>query len=129
MHLYFITRGIKHEVDRFIKELECLYLPFNHQGQSKWLQTSVRPVQLWEVVFPKEQLDTMLTTVFGKHEEFKPTQHKKHEKYLTILRKILGAKKLPKEWAYRPVPLYRQNIECAAIGMKEDYMSADGEGI
>ncbi len=65
MHIDFITRGIKHDVDRFINELSCQYLPYMHKMNAKGelvdkplekgaLQVRVCPLQLWDVSFPKE---------------------------------------------------------------------------
>lgn len=33
MHLYAITRGIKHDVDRFITELQGKYVPMDVKGE------------------------------------------------------------------------------------------------
>jgi len=126
MHIYMMTRGIKQDVDRFITELSSKYLPYKLKGKQQWVQVAVRPIQLWEVVFPQEHRDIMLATLF---EDGKGglTQHKKHQKYVNLMRMGLGVKKIPtvydtKNW----LPLYRDNIEKIGIGMKEDY-KIDGE--
>jgi len=130
MHLYFLTRGIKKEVDDFITQLQGKYLPFvvkeGAAGLEKGnynIQVQVRPIQLWEVVFPREHKDLMLTTCFGPKGR---TQHKKHEKYLAIFRKILGVKKIPEYNGAIQLPINRENMEVAPIGIKEDYNFEDG---
>lgn len=126
MHVYFITRGIKHSVDRFINELSAKYLPFKMQGKDAMLQTSVRPIQLWEVVFPKEHKDIMLTTLFPDGEI---CQHKRHKKFLALIRRALGKDVKPiGEWdkTKGAMPLYRAHTEFAAIGIKEDRDLDDG---
>lgn len=120
MHAYFITRGIKHAVDRWIKELSSQYLPFKWNGQNQAIQIAVRPIQLWEVVFPEEHRDLMLNSILGGEVL---TQHDRHQKYLSIIRMILGVEKLPKDWKYNPMmklPICREHIEAAFIGIKTD---------
>ena len=136
MHLYMITRGIKHDVDRFIQELAAKYLPYKVMSGAAglpageyMLQTSVRPIQMWEIAFPKEHLDLMLGTFTHPDcEQAKLTQHpKKHQKWLALIRKALGVKPIPKEWENKgTMPLYRKNTECALIGIKDDYDFKDG---
>ena len=72
MHTYLLTRGIKHEVDQFITELQGKYLPFkwrdlnnkDNQLQDTMVQLGVRPIQLWELVYPEESRDVIMTTLF-----------------------------------------------------------------
>lgn len=130
MHIYFITRGIKQDVDRFIRELSSKYLPFMYKGKKAVVQNALRPIQLWEMVFPEGCKNEMLSTVFGDSKTFKVTQHKKHKKWLSVIRKVLGVKPIPNEWEFKPLPVYRQNMETAGIGIKEDYKFEDGtEGL
>jgi len=89
---------------------------------------SVRPIQLWEIVFPKEHRDVMLKTILsgGTGE----TQHKKHRKWVTLLRKVLGIEKIPKYESEKCLPVYKEDIEIVGVGIKEDYTFEDGtEGI
>lgn len=124
MHLYIMTRGIKHDVDRFINELSAKYLPYKFKGKPAMLQFSVRPIQLYELVFPEEQRDIVLNTILqsgnGK------TQHKKHEKFIYGIRKILGVKPIPEyNKKVAKMPLYMANTEIVGIGVKEDYWRDD----
>ncbi|MHA1353750.1 MAG: hypothetical protein ACTSR1_01060 [Candidatus Heimdallarchaeota archaeon] len=94
------------------------------------VQVAVRPIQLWEIVFPKEYKDLMLRSILENNQG--KTQHKKHQKYITILRKILGIKKIPKYdgESIERLPLYLNNVEKIGIGIKEDKNLPDGtEGL
>ena len=118
-----MTRGIKPDVDRFINDLMGKYLPFNYKGAPSLVQIAVRPLQLWEIVFPREHKDIVLNTVLcgdGK------TQHKKHKKWITVLRKILGIQKIPEFKTDAVLPVYRANTEFIGVGIKEDYNFEDG---
>jgi len=124
-----ITRGIKRQVNRFIDELSAKYLPYTcpakigqfKRGDQIAVQVAVRPIQLWEVVFPKEHLEIMQNTLFQKWGS-KP-QHSRHQKHIFALRKALGVKKLPK-YEFDPkkvLPVYEKDVERTGIGYKEDY--------
>ena len=139
MHIYLMTRGIKHDVDRFINELSAKYLPFKVNSASKQhnmdpktnrVQVGVRPIQLWEVVIPRESRELVCRTLFyGKHME--NTQHSKHQKYIWALRKMLGVQAIPRwDTTGDKMPLYDNNVEKIGIGIKEDYNFTDGtEGL
>ena len=122
MHLYFITRGIKHDSDRFIQELSAKYVPFKYDGKDCMVQVAVRPIQLYECVFPKEHLNTIMNTLTNGNPEntHLGTQHKQHKKWVYAIRKILGIKPIPKIEPAGVLPLYNQNIEIIGIGIKED---------
>ena len=110
-----MTRGIKHDVDRFVNDMQAQYFPYGKTGI--WAQLSMRPIQLWEIVFPEEQLPVLVKTI-GCDAEVTPGM----SKYLALLRKPLKAKKLPKmdlkDTPWRP--LYKENVAMYPIGIKED---------
>jgi hypothetical protein len=116
MHLYTITRGIKHDVDRLITELQGKYLEFEYEkGKMDALQLSVRPIQLWEICFPEPKLDLMLATLKDKQIA------RIDEKLKFLLRKMLHAEKIPELKTTLPeLPLYKNNIEISLIGIKKD---------
>jgi hypothetical protein len=129
MHLYMITRGIKPNVDQFITELQGKYLPFkcpNPQGDPKVLvpflnQIHVRPIQLWEIVFPEEHKDAVLNTVLTPYPHKKHTQHSKHEKWIWAMRKGLGAEEIPDYKKEIKFPISDAGVERIGIGIKKDY--------
>jgi len=71
MHLLVCVRGIKHEVDKFVTELQGQVLPMNHKflaepanPDGKGLaQFHVRPIQLYEFVFPEPCLPEVMNFI------------------------------------------------------------------
>jgi len=133
MHIYFGTRGIKHEVDEFIKQLSCQYLPYDyidHDDKKKplkkgLLQVRLSPIQLWDVSFPEPYKDAMLNTLFGEGRG--KTINKKHNKWAALIRKILGVKKIPKDYKTKQkLSCEPRGTEMVGIGMKDDYFQ-DGQ--
>ena len=143
MHAYLITRGIKHEVERWANDLSGKYLPTlwkdpldPNKISKQLIQVAVRPIQLWEVVFPEEYKDLMLSTLFGKCDVGGEPQPKlksmtKHQLAITALRKVLGVEKLPKMWKDdNQLPVYCAHMEKIAIGIKKDrYEIQDGQNV
>ncbi|MCK9371334.1 hypothetical protein M0R04_15580, partial [Candidatus Dojkabacteria bacterium] len=125
MHLYIVTRGIKNWVDQFITELQGKYLPFKYHTDGKnivdcQVQLSVRPIQLWEIVFPEDQKDLVLATILDDGKGGK-TQHKRHEKFIWGLRKTLGVEKIPEYKSDQKLPITKMHFETVGIGIKKDY--------
>jgi len=124
MHLYILTRGIKHEVDRMINDLQAQYLPFEFKGTTNFVQLAVRPIQLWEIVMPEPQLQVVMNTIstaYGEAPSWKNPQ-------LAILRKALRAKKLPEQdLSVGKRLVYNHNVGVYPIGIKPDKFNEDGE--
>jgi len=91
---------------------------------------SVRPIQLWEMVFPKEQMNTCIATInahtaaTGNKNNWFP----EHENKINWIRRFLKLKKIPS------IPLdckkrivFNEDIEVAGIGIKEDETLPDGD--
>lgn len=127
MHLYILARGIKHDFDRMLSELSAKYLPFKYHGEPKVLQVAVRPIQLFEVVFPKEHLSSMINSFGGvKTLQGQPSVGFLG-KYLKILRKVLHLKPLENIDVNAPImPFYKENVEVLGLGIKEDGEFPDG---
>lgn len=132
MHLYILCRGIKHDLDRFINELSSKYLPFDHKTKGKGvLQVSVRPIQLYEVVFPKEHLSSIVNTMGGKNigQPFSTALWLK--KYIKIIQKFLklkevNGKEFPIDENAPGLPCHFENIGLIGLGIKEDKNFEDG---
>lgn len=126
MHAYIITRGIKHDSDRFITELQGKYLEWfkDKEGKSHVVGVGVRPIQLWEIVFPEQHLDLMMNTLFCDETTRKGnglSYAKRNKKFLWAMRKILKSKQFPKlKDTSFSLPIYKSNIEIAGIGIKKD---------
>ena len=137
MHIFFMTRGIKHHVDEFIKQLSCQFLPYraNLPGkkglQDGVLQVRLSPIQLWDVSFPEPYKDAMLTTPFGEKKDITgKTINERNNKYANLIRMGMGVKKIPKDYDTKQrLACTPQHTEMIAIGMKEDRFENDQEMI
>ena len=87
MHLYLITRGIKQDTDKFIQDLSAQYFKYNDKV---WVQLGMRPLMLWECVFPKKEFPIVYKTVIGTAQ---PSSFNNTLFYM--LRKALRAKSIP----------------------------------
>jgi len=117
MHLYCLTRGIKHDVDRFINDLQAQYFKMPNYAKGNIVQMGVRPIQFWEMVFPKDELDVVLPTVIHGGHKFNVWE----EFLMKRLRAMLKAKKIPVFDENSPRRMiYHQNVECTGIGIKDD---------
>lgn len=128
MHLYILTRGIKNWSDQFITELQGKYIPFKFPSKEDpkkltdyQVQLAVRPIQLYEIVFPEEYKDVVLNTILGEENASGATQHKQHLKWVYALRKMLGVEKIPEYKKDISIPITKQNVEIIGIGIKKDY--------
>ena len=122
-----MTRGIKDEVDMFINDLSAQYFPYEANGKKIFVQLAMRPMQLWEVVFPKPCFPEVLKTVTLPTTKFDPKQY--NWKQLYALRKLLNAKKIPamdlSETGFRIVR--RGCVATYPIGTKDDGTWGKGE--
>jgi hypothetical protein len=88
------------------------------------IQLAVRPIQLWELVYPEPCYAEVMRTVFPTGIEVRPA----FKTPLAVMRKILGAEKCPE---YEKIGSYRitwvGNVGTYPIGVKKDnYDPADG---
>ena len=72
MEAYFMTRGKKEEVDTLIDWLRTRGLPMpikNTDGTvtQTIIECQIRPIQLWDFVFPKESLDVVCNSLKLPH--------------------------------------------------------------
>jgi hypothetical protein len=116
MHLYAVTRGIKHDVDRLITELQGKYIPYEFKkGEIGALQLSIRPIQLWEICFPEAELQKVLNTL----KDTGTSRISNTQRF--FIRKMLKADAVPKIDENIPgMPVYKSNVEIALIGIKKD---------
>ena len=116
MHLYAVTRGIKHDVDRLITELQGKYIPYEFKkGEIGALQLSIRPIQLWEICFPEAELQKVLNTL----KDTGTSRISNTQRF--FIRKMLKADAVPKIDENIPgMQVYKSNVEIALIGIKKD---------
>ena len=120
-----ITRGIKEASEKFIKELSSKYvtLPMTNKKNGKIKDVAtvihIRPIQLWEVVFPKEHRDTLLTTLFPDNKG--KSNNKGAERIFEWIRRFLPMKPIPKEWDMsKKYMVDGEGVDRIALGIKED---------
>jgi hypothetical protein len=112
-----------------VKDLEAQYFPYEWDGKKMAVQLAMRPIQLWEIVFPKECYEEVYRTlntqmVTGARNDWDNRINKR----LFALRKLLKANKLPTVPTEGPKRLiYNQNIAIYPIGIKEDNVENGNE--
>lgn len=128
MHLIIGTRGNKESVELFIKELSSKYLniPFHNKKTGKIVPVAnaihVRPFQLWEIIFPKEDRDLVLTTIFT--DKYTHVANPKFKRLFRWLLKLLPFKKMPEDWDNsRHLMVEHGDVEIVGLGMMDDKMS------
>lgn len=135
MHLYVIARGTKPYQDTWVNDLLSKYVPYNppknvkaqlglKEGEKGLIQLGVRPIQLYEIVFPDDQLDEVLKTVkpelpgYEKYKFLKGT--------IKMISKMLGLKPVPKWKDDGQFRILNQHVAVHAVGIKEDRKDEDG---
>ena len=121
MHLYVLTRGVLAATKAWENDLNAQYLPFEvlEKGKKKptkcLTQLAVRPVNLYEIVFPEESLQDVLGMV-------RPQSHKtvsgKWAWLVNMLTKKLGLKKIP-DYKPKQLPL-GDGVTVIGLGLKND---------
>lgn len=136
-----MTRGKKNEIDEFVKWMETRHFPLpikkgDGTTENIFMEAQLRPVQLWEFVFPKENLDVVLNTLklphgdspYGKGDGTKVDYNINPK--LWALRKLLKAQKIPvpdKSKGILFMPYERiKNMNILGIGIREDGDIAEG---
>lgn len=119
------TRGQKEAIDLFIKELSSKYvpLPIKNIKTGKIINVAnpihVRPMQIWDIVFPKECLDVVLNTIFP--EKSVHPDHPKFRKWYNWLLRLLPLKEIPTDWKDDvKLSVNVNSTERVGFGIKED---------
>lgn len=124
MQLITLSRGIKQNVDRAINDLQAQYFLMNNNGKQMHTQLQVRPIQIWEFVFPKEHLNTVLSTISYRDNKDYCGFNRKFD----MLRRMMKLKKIP-DIDYEKEPrraIFNQHIGWHHIGYKEDTFNEQG---
>lgn len=124
MHLYVLTRGILSATKQWENDLSAQYLPFEvlEKGKkkpTKYLsQLAVRPVNLYEIVFPEDCLQEVLGMV--KPESGKGVSGK-FSGFIKMFTRMMGLKKIPD---YKPNQLPPgDGVSVIGLGLKKDKMN------
>ena len=128
MHLFAIFRGRKDNVTRAINDLNGKWLKFSHKTEGDgMLNVMANPVQLVEIIFPKEHLDCMINTLGG--EELLKGQPSVGylRKYIKWFQKLAKLKpiKITKPETLK-LPINNEHVEIIGLGIKEDKDFEDG---
>lgn len=135
MHAHFFLRGDKDQVDAWVRWMmtRTMFLPFEKDGEKKaqpiLLQIRYSIAGSYELVFPKEAKDIILTTL-GFHKPPHPNTVKMRY-FLKLLRLAMGLKK-PKDFDTSEVLIMPENTKwCSVIpiGIHEDEVRYFKEGI
>ena len=126
MHFVFMASGIKHELDQVEKYLETMpcKLPFktaDGKEGSSIIQAALRPIRLYQYVFPRDDLNIILNTL-NVETNLKSANWSMPNSYLAMLRKAMKLKKIPepdKTAGQFPFPK-PCNVRFLGIGIKED---------
>lgn len=113
-------------------------MPFKYTAEDgqkyKAIKLNVKPLLLWDIIFPKEQLDIILNTLIGTdRKEHKRTCEERFgfifKTVIAKLRKKLGLKAIPEKPAHDKKWVgYDNSVEILPIGIKEDADTKDYEG-
>lgn len=128
MHLYFITRGIKQQRDLFVNFMQTQMFKWKRKnlktGKEEIVQVqgSLRPVELWEYVFPEESLNEVLT-ILDINPYMSHFKYRKEQLKSKAIRKMLGKDITPVP-DYKKVPTNKyvelRGITLYPIGIKKD---------
>ena len=130
MHFFFLSRGIKHQRDQWVTHMQSQFWTWERTNlktkkkETTFIQGSLRPIEMWEYVFPEEHLENVLKNMHVLHPDVEC--HKganfKQQALLTILRKALGAEKLPdfKDSMSRDRVMSVPGMAIHPIGIKKD---------
>ena len=127
MQAYFLTRGEIFAVEKMIDFLKTRVVnwPITNDETGKTIyqpmQLIVRPIQLWEVAFPKESADLVYTSLGFQNGVYPDDWKMKLGR--ASLRKALGANPIPEfktnKTLFMPLDSM-QNIQIVPIGYRED---------
>ena len=115
------------DVDRMINDINGKYLPFDHKTKGKGvLNLMCNPIQLVDIIFPKEHLNCIVNTLGGNNLAGGETS-KKYPKYIKWIRKLAKLKPIENiDEKVLKLPIHNQNVEIIGIGIKEDGELPDG---
>ena len=92
-------------------------LPYPTDEGNFSVQLAMRPVQLWEVVFPKQSLPNVLKAI-----NYTPDTRPEMKKPLWGFRKLLQAQKIPELDLSKTIPVmsHMDNVAVYPVGIRED---------
>ena len=128
MHLFAIFRGRKDNVNRAINDLNGKWLPFTHKTAGTGvLNVMANPVQLVEIIFPREHLDCIVNTLGGEKALGGQESVGYIKKYIRWFRKFAKLKPIENiDAKILQLPINKEHIEIIGLGIKDDKDFEDG---
>lgn len=112
-HLYVVARAVKTELDRWINDLLALYIPYEHEkGKKAEIQLGVRPIQLFEIVYPEAYEEEILKAIQPYDD--------RGRMFATALRKLLRLKPVKKVEGYSVFKRRHPHVSVIGVGTKKD---------
>ena len=135
MEFIFGTRGHIDCTEKMIRNLRSVWMKHEwttkHGVELKAMEMNIKPILLWDISFPKEQLDTVLNTLLdpGWEENMGKKYGRKFNMISKFLMKKLGLMPIPKERAHNSKwGVYKESVEIFPFGIKKDGEFIDGAG-
>ena len=126
MHLYFIARGRKRFVELMRQNIEDTFVPFKQIGEDGKKRTGMvqlvpREVKLYELVFPEDQVDTVLPLLGDGYVKKGIVQ-----KIKKMVARVLGLEPIPEEWAEKVGKGVHPHVGMHLVGIKRDEFKENG---
>lgn len=127
MHLYVVARGQYRWLWDWVANLSARYYPYNTAEGKKGVQLSVRPFQLFEIVFPEPVLKEVLSIV-QPYDGGNTRRHGGLSLTGNIYKQLLGLSRFA---GLKPIPVVKANpmvetvnphgyVGVTGIGLKKD---------
>jgi len=123
MHVAFIPYGNRKEVEELLRDMESqkhkMLMTKGKEKKELWVTPQIRilPFGVYEYVFPKEELDAVLTSLdFG----IPKNRYQIPNLYLSVLRKILKLKPCPKFDNSKKFLWLREHVNIIPLGVRYD---------
>ena len=125
MHAAFIPYGNRHDLEIMFRDIEAqklkmpIHSPDGLKREFLWCNVNLRqlPFGVYEIIFPKEQKDVVLNTLF---KSLSHTHYKGIYRYLGIIRRILKLKKIPEFDKSHNLIWTMKNVGIFPVGIRED---------
>lgn len=122
--MYVVARGILDRLKRWENDISAIYYPYEYKKGAPLgkLQLSIRPIQLYEVVFPESCKSEVLSTIYPSWNE----DNIKFKAMQLMLRKIVGGEEIDMTNIQPNDKLYRDFVGVIPISIRKDKYDKDG---
>ena len=130
MEVFFISRGMNEQTEKWKKYMECWQLPYPYTDKdgnklSIGYQLNLKPILLWGATFPRDQKDWVLSSMGFTD---KTSNIGWLHNYMYPLRKILRCKPIPQFNKVQPKFIGKEFVQFLPIGIKEDQDKTFSDG-